>query len=263
MVSSGECWLSLEERDHPISLTSGDCFVLAPGSAYALGDTPLWSAQDISELFAGDCGGVSRFGGGGAPTTIIGGRFAFGTAVDPLLDLLPPLILIRANQGGSAALRATLELLASETAAPAPGSPLVINRLADILFIHAIRAYIASNPSPKTRWLRALADPPIGSALKAMHEKLDHPWTVMELAFIAGMSRSTFAQHFKELVGQTPLEYLTRWRMYKAGRLLRDHDKKLFEVATSVGYESDGAFHKAFKRVLGVTPGEYRRSADV
>jgi AraC-like DNA-binding protein len=105
-------------------------------------------------------------------------------------------------------------------------------------------------------WLPALADPQIGAALKAMHERVEHPWTVRALATEAGMSRSAFALRFKELIGQAPLEYLTEWRMHKAGRLLRENGRKLFEVATAVGYDSGGAFHKAFKRVLGVTPGE-------
>ena len=92
-----------------------------------------------------------------------------------------------------------------------------------------------------------------------MHERLDQPWTVANLAFIAGMSRSAFASRFKELTGEAPLEYLTRWRMHQATRLLREGDRKLADVARTVGYESDAAFNRAFKRILGVTPGEYRR----
>jgi AraC-like DNA-binding protein len=93
-----------------------------------------------------------------------------------------------------------------------------------------------------------------------MHEGVENPWTVESLAATAGMSRSAFALRFKELLGETPLEYLTNWRMYKATGLLQEDDKKLFEVAKSVGYDSDAAFSKAFKRVLGVAPREYRRS---
>jgi transcriptional regulator GlxA family with amidase domain len=110
-------------------------------------------------------------------------------------------------------------------------------------------------------WLRAIFDPKIGAALKAMHERVENPWTVEALAMAAGMSRSAFALRFKELLGETPLEYLTNWRMYKATGFLQQGDKKLFEVAKSVGYESDAAFSEAFKRVLGVAPREYRRSS--
>jgi len=110
--------------------------------------------------------------------------------------------------------------------------------------------------------LRAIFDPQIGSALKSMHEKVEHRWTVESLAAASGMSRSAFAVRFKDLVGETPLEYLTGWRMQKATGLLRKGDKKLFEVAKSVGYDSAAAFSKAFKRLFGVAPREYRRDVN-
>ena len=171
------------------------------------------------------------------------------------------MILVKADQAQTLALHATLQLLASEMAEPAPGSEVMVNRLADILFIQCVRAHIASSSENcKSGWLRAIFDPKIGDALKAMHERVENPWTVETLAASAGMSRSAFALKFKELLGETPLAYLTDWRMYKATGLLQEDDRKLFEVAKSVGYDSDAAFSKAFKRVLGVAPREYRRS---
>jgi transcriptional regulator GlxA family with amidase domain len=176
--------------------------------------------------------------------------------------LLPELILVKADQAQTLALHATLQLLASEMAEPAPGSEVMVNRLADILFIQCVRAHIAaSSENCKSGWLRAIFDPKIGVALKAMHERVENPWTVETLAAAAGMSRSAFALRFKELLGETPLEYLTNWRMYKATGSLQEDDRKMFEIAKSVGYDSDAAFSKAFKRVLGVAPREYRRSA--
>ena len=232
IVSRGVVGLSLEGDVPTIELAEGDGFLLSPGTAHQLRS------------------------GAGAPATIIGGRFIFDeTTARSLADLLPPLIHIRADHERSAALRTTLELLAAETAAPALGSQTMIEWLAGVFFIHAIRAQMAEG------WMPALADPQIGGVLKAMHERVEHPWTVRALATQAGMSRSAFALRFKELIGQAPLEYLTQRRMHKAGRLLREDSRKLFEVATAVGYDSGGAFHKAFKRVLGVTPGEYRRAA--
>lgn len=261
-IYEGVCWLTTEFHSGPILLSEGDCFILAPGSTLVLRDAPTTPVIDIPQLLDKTNHRKIRLGGGGAQTRIIGGRFKFSQGrSEPLLDLLPGMVHVPAGFARTAALSTTLELLAAESAEPAPGSPVVLNRLADVFFIHALRAYLGSDPTGDTAWLRALTDPQIGAALKAMHEKIEHPWTVVALASLAGMSRSAFASRFKELVGQGPLEYLTRWRMYKAGRLLRDEDKTLFEVANSVGYESDGAFHKAFKRVLGVTPGEYRRGA--
>src|SRR5262249_9017384 len=119
---------------------------------------------------------------------------------------------------------------------------------------------IASSQHVKTVWLSALSDQHIGASLRSMHETLEHSWTVASLASEAGMSRSAYAQRFKELVGEAPLEYLTRWRMYRASRLLRESSSKLVNVAQAVGYDSDGAFNRAFRRVIGVAPGEYRRN---
>jgi len=232
VISRGAGWLSLEGNGPSIRLAEGDGFLLSPATTHHLRS------------------------GAGQPATIVGGRFIFDeTSGKSFADLLPPLIHIRADHERSAALRTTLELLAAETSAPSLGSQTMIERLAGVFFIHALRAHLADG------WLPALADPQIGAALKAMHERVEHPWTVRALATQAGMSRSAFALRFKELIGQAPLEYLTQWRMNKAGRLLREDSGKLFDVATAVGYDSGGAFHKAFKRVLGVTPGEFRRSA--
>jgi len=231
IVSRGVARLSVEDNGASPVLAEGDGFLLSPGTGHHL-----------------------RSGAGG-PATIIGGRFAFDeTAGKSLADVLPPVIHIRADHERSAALRTTLELLAAETAAPALGSQMMIQWLAGIFFMHAIRAHMAGG------WMPALADPQIGAVLKAMHERVEYPWTVRALATQAGMSRSAFALRFKDLIGQAPLEYLTERRMYKAGRLLREDTRKLFEVATAVGYDSGDAFHKAFKRVLGITPGEYRRA---
>jgi len=143
----------------------------------------------------------------------------------------------------------------------APGSEVVANRLAEVLFIQTLRAHIASgSESCKRGWLRAIFDRQIGAALRCVHENVKSPWTVQSLAAAAGMSRSAFASRFKELLGQIPLDYVTDWRMQKATQLLNQQDKKLAEIAQSVGYESEDAFSKAFKRVVGVAPAEYRRN---
>ena len=263
MVSRGNCWLSVEGIPAPFPLTGGDCFLLAPGSTYTLRDNPSTRAQSFCRAAPKNGSNVIHYGGGGVPTTIISGWFRFGQmSVKPLKRLLPELILIKADQAQTLALHSTLQLLASEMAEPAPGSEVMVNRLADILFIQCVRAHIAaSSENCKSGWLRAIFNPKIGAALKAMHERVENPWTVETLAAAAGMSRSAFALRFKELLGETPLEYLTNWRMYKATGLLQEEDKKLFEVAKSVGYDSDAAFSKAFKRVLGVAPREFRQSA--
>jgi transcriptional regulator GlxA family with amidase domain len=207
------------------------------------------------------CGNVIRFGGGGVPTTIIGGKFTFDrTNGSPLTELLPPFILVSSDRAQNSPLHQTLQLFAAEAAQCSLGAHVVLKRLTDIFLLQIIREHISSSTCRQPAWLRALSDPRIGASLRSMHEKIEQPWTVAELASAAGMSRSAFALRFRQIVGETPLEYLTRWRIYKAARLLRDGDGKLNEVANAVGYDSDGSFNKTFKRIVGVTPGVYRRT---
>ncbi len=211
---------------------------------------------------------MAHYGGGGAPTTIVCGSLSFDRAsLKPITQLLPSFILIKADEGHTLALHNTVQALASEMAEQAPGSEVVATRLAEVLFIQVLRAHIASGPErsgpeggrPENTkgWLRAVFDPQMGAALSAIHDRVNMPWTVASLAAAAGMSRSAFAARFKDLLGQTPLEYVTEWRMQKAMQLLQQRDKKLIDVARSVGYESDAAFSKAFKRVVGANPGQY------
>ncbi len=181
------------------------------------------------------------------------GSMSFDRAsLRPITQLLPSFILIKAEQARTLALHDTMRALASEMAEQVPGSEIVANRLAEVLFIQILRAHIASGPERKKGWLRAIFDPQMGTALSAIHDCVNTPWTVESLAEAAGMSRSAFAARFKELLGQTPLEYVTEWRMQKAMQLLQQRDKKLIDVARSVGYESGAAFSKAFKRVVGI-----------
>jgi AraC-like DNA-binding protein len=241
LISHGQAWLDLPDVGERVHLWPGDFFLLAPGREYMLSNGP-----------------------GGAAAAIIAGRFSFDEPLGvPLTDFLPPLILIRGSQPSVLPLQKTLELLASEVDLSTPGSEIAVRRLADLLLIQVLRAHIAvteSDEGEQTGWLHALSDPHIGAALNSMHKRIEHPWTVASLASEAGMSRSAFAQRFKELMRESPLEYLTRWRMHRGSDLLRESDRKLADVAQAVGYDSDGSFHKAFKRVLGIAPGEYRRS---
>jgi AraC-like DNA-binding protein len=137
----------------------------------------------------------------------------------------------------------------------------VVSRLADIVFVQAIRAHIAAAGPEEAGWLAALSDPRIGPALRAIHADAARPWTVEALAAIAGQSRSGFALRFRQRVGEAPLAYLTRWRMFRAGCLLRQGDQSLGQIADLVGYDSEPAFAKAFKRETGLAPGAYRRLA--
>jgi len=259
MLSRGNCWLSVEGIPEPIPLTGGDCFLLARGTSIVLRDSPRtrpkWSFREIGAKAVSN---VAHCGGGGTPTTIVCGSMSFDRAsLRPITHILPNFILIKAEQARTLALHGTMQALASEMAEQVPGSEVVATRLAEVFFIQILRAHIASGPDRKKGWLRAVFDSQIGTALSAVHDRVDTPWTVESLAAAAGMSRSAFAARFKELLGQTPLEYVTEWRMQKSMQLLQQRDKKLIDVARLVGYESDAAFSKAFKRVVGANPGEY------
>src|ERR1700722_8240008 len=259
MLSRGNCWLSVEGIPEPLPLTGGDCFLLARGTSIVLRDSPRtrprWSFREIGVKANNN---VAHYGGGGAPTTIVCGSFSFDRAsLRPITQLLPSFILIKADQKSTLALHTAMQALASEMAEQAPGSEVVASRLAEVLFIQVLRTHIASGPERNKGWLRAVFDPQMGTALSAIHDRVNTPWTVETLAETAGMSRSAFAARFKELLGQAPLEYVTEWRVEKAMKLLQRRDKKLIDVARLVGYESDAAFSKAFKRVVWANTGEY------
>jgi AraC-like DNA-binding protein len=260
MLSRGNCWLSVDGIPEPIPLTGGDCILLARDTSIVLRDSPRTRPRStFREIAAKANSHVAHYGGGGAPTTIVCGSLSFERAsLKPITQLLPSFILIKADQAHTLALHNTMQALASEMAEQTPGSEVVATRLAEVLFIQTLRAHIASEVEWRNKgWLRAIFDPQVGAALNAVHDSVSTPWTVESLAEAAGMSRSAFAARFKELLGQTPLEYVTEWRMQKAMQLLEQRDTKLIDVARSVGYESGAAFSKAFKRVVGANPGEY------
>ena len=260
MLSRGNCWLNVEGIQEPIPLTGGDCILLARGTSIVLRDSPRTRPRmSFREIPARANRNVAHYGGGGTPTTIVCGSLSFDCAsLKPITQLLPSFILIKADQAHTLALHNTMQALATEMAEQAPGSEVVATRLAEVLFIQVLRAHIASGVEWRNKgWLRAIFDPQIGTALSAIHDNVSTPWTVESLAAAAGMSRSAFAARFKELLIQTPLEYVTEWRMQKAMHLLHQRDMKLIDVARSVGYESDAAFSKAFKRVVGSNPSEF------
>ncbi|HWB83469.1 MAG TPA: AraC family transcriptional regulator, partial [Bryobacteraceae bacterium] len=158
-------------------------------------------------------------------------------------------------------IQSTVRMIATEASEMRPGGETVITRLADILVIHAIRSWIASDPSAQTGWLGALQDPQLGRALSRLHRNPAAPWTLESLAAEATMSRSAFAARFTQLVGEPAMRYVTRIRMNSALAQLRTSDAKVGEIANSLAYESEAAFSRAFKRYIGVTPGKLAETA--
>lgn len=269
VITRGTCWLELPGVD-PIQLASGDFVLLPKGQPHTIRDSRRTRAAAAAEVFAKRAqsaqgcqpGGIRRYGGGGALTTMVGGCFVFEDGqTNPLVASLPPVVHVKGDGGAAVRwLEASLQFVASEMAAGQPGAETVVSRLADILFVQAVRAHLAQCGEGARGWLGALIDPQVGQALGLIHQSPAEPWTVDSLASRVAMSRSAFAARFSQLVGEPPLTYLTRWRMQKAARLLRTGHATIGEVASRVGYEAEAAFSKAFKRWTGVPPSAYRRA---
>jgi len=223
--------------------------------ATALFDTPRELVSDRYEIL--------RLGGGGAPTTAICGVVRFDhPAAHQLLRLLPTVITIDVWRMPEAEwLQSTLRFIAAEAQELRAGGETVITRLADILVIQAIRYWIARDPAAQTGWLGALHDVRIGRAIALIQREPTRHWTVASLARAVGMSRSAFAARFTELVGEPAMHYATRWKMHTAEMWLAGSPAPLSELAKRLGYQPEGAFSRAFKRVVGVSPGAARRRA--
>jgi len=190
---------------------------------------------------------------------IVGGYFVLtGSHADILLKSLPPIVHIR-KESDKAAMRWSLEHLKEELRDPQPGGSLIAQQLAYLMLVQALRLHLADGARGGVGWLFALADKHMSAALACMHDDPGHPWTIKKLAERVGMSRSIFALKFKATVGTTPMEYLTRWRMLLAENRLTHSDDPISAIALSLGYESESAFSKAFKRVMVCSPRQYRR----
>jgi AraC-like DNA-binding protein len=242
----------------------GDFTLVPHGEGHGLRSEPGASAPGILELereLVSDRYEILRHGGGGTPTTLICGAVRFDhPAARNLVEILPPVIHLEAS--GSSQLewmQGTLRFMAAEARELRPGGEAVITRLADILVVQAIRSWLESDPAAKSGWLGALQDKQIGRAIALIHRDPARSWTVASLAQELAMSRSAFAARFTELVGEPAMHYVARWRMQVALSSLRDDGATVGELASRLGYRSEAAFARAFKRVTGVPPGTVRR----
>lgn len=254
-VLRGQCWIALA-GEAPRRLDAGDTFLLADAPPFVLASSPRTTAAEASAYLGFGQPRVMRQGGD--DTVLIGSGFVFrDDTARLLLDALPPLIHIPAGEPAAAVLRATLALLDGELTDAPMGAALVTRRLADVLLVQALRAYVALGNADNLGWIGALGDHKIGAALRLMHGDAGRGWTVGELATAVGMSRSAFAQQFRRRTGRAPLDYLTHWRMQLARDALRRGDGTVAALAARLGYASESAFGNAFKRVFGRAPKRY------
>ncbi|MFE3105759.1 AraC family transcriptional regulator [Nocardia tengchongensis] len=257
VVLQGSCW-ALAPGGEPIALGAGDVLFMPRGADHDIVDT---LGSPITEVAAP--GEPREIPGPGVRTALVCGAYELGRRRShPLLDELPEFIHLPARPGRHPALRAAVDLLAGEIAEPRPGADAAIPALLDTLLLFLLRAWFDEQGDDRTGWAGVFGDPAVAAALHAIHDAPDRAWTVPELSALAGVSRATLARRFTATVGEPPLAYLTRWRMLTAARLLRESDTPLAGVARKVGYQSEFAFAKAFKREYGLAPGQYRRAEE-
>ena len=264
IVVRGSCLLQVDGVADPVTLSAGDFVVITRGDAHTMRDarpTQVADVYDLAKQHKVDRNGMFRCGGKGPLTRLVCGGMQFENGVtNPLLAVLPSLLHVKATkQVGRTWLRLTLKHVLEELNSSGAGAAEVVTRLADILFIQAVRAYFEENAdSAEFGWLAAVRDEQIGKALALLHAHPTVAWTIASLARRVALSRSAFADKFTELIGEPPLRYLTRLRINAAAQRLRANHDKLKTIAAAAGYESVTAFTRAFRRHMGMTPGEYR-----
>lgn len=263
VVTSGRCWL--KDADGQSRLLQAGDFVLVPhGQGHILASEPDVPADQLFDLpreQVSDRFEILRHGMGGAVAGVICGAVRFDhPAARQLIAMLPATICIdAADVSQTDWMQSMLRFMAAEARELRPGGEAVITRLADILVIQAIRAWIEKDPAAQTGWLGALQDRQIGRAIALIHRDPARTWTLASLAAEVAMSRSAFAARFTELVGVSAMHYVARWRMQVALTSLTEQDVGLGELANRLGYQSEAAFSRAFKRFMGVSPGAVRR----
>lgn len=257
-VLHGSCWVWVE-GETPVQVSAGECFLLPRGRPVRIASELSIEPVHISQVLPPKPNGRILTYNGGGDYLSIGGYFTLSEGqAELLLNVLPPLLHIR-DQPGSATLRWCVERMRQELSEGLPGDFIVAQQLATIVLVHALRLYLSDRTAEEAGWLSALADKRLRSAIAAIHGAPGKRWTLQTLAKEVGMSRTAFAVTFKETVGVSPIEYLTRWRMMQAADRLTTSRQSLAEIGSALGYESEKSFSTAFKRVMNCSPRQYGR----
>ena len=268
VITEGSGWISID-RGPPVKFVEGDILVIPHGDSYAMRSTPGFrsglSTEDSLAFFRAMAAGQLPFvvteGGDGPPVSryVCGFLGCEARPFNPLLGALPTLIRIpRAAGEPGGLLDRLIELTLAEAPVRRPGGECIHLRLSELMFVEVVRRYLETLPTEQTGWLAGLRDRAVGRALILLHEQPARDWTINALAHEAGVSRSVLAARFMRLVGCPPMQYLTRWRVQLAARLLADGSVKVAAVGREVGYESEAAFSRTFKKLAGVAPAAWR-----
>src|ERR1700722_10923090 len=272
VVTRGSCWISLvgDVGSEPVRLQQGDIAVIPHGDPHAVSSEPGMRAEPNLEMHRRPKDDnalpfMLRTGGEGpSDTHLICGFFSCDVRpFNPLLDLLPRLMRVGPNvsHGSNDLLNQFIRFATAEMGNKRPGSQSILNRLSELMFVEVVRLHMGQLPNDNTGWLAGLRDALVGRALTLLHDRPTHAWTLEELASEAGPSRSVLADRFTHLVGCPPIQYLTQWRMQMAAKRLTDPGVSIASDAYEVGYESEAAFSRAFKKLVGRSPGQWRKGS--
>jgi AraC-like DNA-binding protein len=261
-VAAGRMQLRVDGGE-AVDVRAGELVLLPHNHAHTFGSDLNVTVMPARQVIQpGQGSGISRinYGGGGEVTQLLCGFLGSETSFSPLLGSLPPVLKLDVRETASGAwIESSFRFAASEIAAGRIGSATVITKLSELLFVEAVSQFVAGLPAERRGWLAGLRDPQVGRALAALHSRPTEAWTAETLALEIGMSRSVFAERFTSLVGLPPMHYLTLWRMQLAAQQLREGQGSVAQIAFEVGYESEAAFSRAFKRQFGTSPGLWRR----
>ncbi|MEZ4364004.1 MAG: AraC family transcriptional regulator [Kofleriaceae bacterium] len=266
LVLRGTCAVAVDGDDEVVQLEPGDMIAVPHGRSHSLSDRPGRPLTTLDRLLRDtkldDTGArVIPDRDAGLATRLVCGHFAHdGDDEHPVFRMLPSAIVVRGIAPTNARwLEDGLRMISHEVADNGAGATAIVTRLSEILFIRTLRSYVETHPERMTGWA-GFVDPNLGRALAKIHDDPGRAWTVAALAKLAGLSRTRFAVRFRELMGQTPLDYVARWRMIRARGELCDESRSVAEVGRALGYQSEAAFHRAFQRRYGMGPGAFRRS---
>ena len=263
IITHGCCWLKKPDHENPILLTTGDLMLLPRGDEHSLVHSATGSTTPAEEILSGITPmseGPLHYGGSGELTNFLCGAFEYDRSmVHPLIDSLPDMIHITGSDSKEFAwLSHANHLLTTEADTERLGSAAVLDRISEVIFSQILRVYIQKTPLPPG-FLNGLKDEKLVQVLRLIHTKPEHTWTLAELAKSCGLSRSALADRFKHCMGDTPMNYLTLWRIQKSQELLKHSQLSTVQIAEQVGYHSESAFSIAFKKISGKGHGRYRR----